>query len=211
MQSNLSDLVDTLSEICKKDCKGCMEKQKIKSKCDFIGLINNKLCYKCKKCRKICFKSINGSIKDFPSLYQLCNGDINKFVFFVKKFSNKEAFNSKLNEEDITDKDYAHAQKVWEVFEIKNLCQYHDLYVQCDTLLLTDVFENFRNKYIEIYDLDLAHFLIAPGLAWHACLKKTEAKLELLTDIDMLLMFERELDVEFVKQYIGMLKQTIKM
>ena len=85
------------------------------------------------------------------------------------------------------------------------------MYVQCDTLLLTDVFENFRNKYIEIYDLDLAHFLIAPGLAWHACLKKTEAKLELLTDIDMLLMFERELDVEFVKQYIGMLKQTIKM
>ena len=49
MQSNLSDLVDTLSEICKKDCKGCMEKQKIKSKCDFIGLINNKLCYKCKE------------------------------------------------------------------------------------------------------------------------------------------------------------------
>ena len=65
------------------------------------------------------------------------------------------------------------------------------MYVQCDTLLLTDVFENFRNKYIEIYDLDLAHFLIAPGLAWHACLKKTEAKLELLIDIDMLLMFEK--------------------
>ena len=65
------------------------------------------------------------------------------------------------------------------------------MYVQCDTLLLTDVFENFRNKYIEIYDLDLAHFLTAPGFAWHACLKKTEAKLELLTDIDMLLMFEK--------------------
>ena len=65
---------------------------------------------------------------------------------------------------------------------------YHDLYVQCDTLLLADVFENFRDKCIEIYDLDPAHFLSAPGLAWQACLKKTGIKLELLTDNDMLLM-----------------------
>ena len=62
----------------------------------------------------------------------------------------KQAFYSKLNLEGITDKDYAHAQKVWEVFEIKYLREYHDLYVQCDTLLLADVFENFRDKCIEI-------------------------------------------------------------
>ena len=74
---------------------------------------------------------------------------------------------------DITDKDYAHAQKVWEVFKIKNRGEYHDLYVQCDTLLLADVFENFRDKCIEIYGLDPAHFLSAPRLAWQACLKKT--------------------------------------
>ena len=61
---------------------------------------------------------------------------------------------------------YAHAQKVWKVFEIKNLGEYHDIYVQGDTLSLTDVFENFRNKCIEIYELDPAHFLSVPGLAW---------------------------------------------
>ena len=102
----------------------------------------------------------------------------------------KKAFYNELNLEDIADKDYAHAQKVWQVFEIKNLGVYHDLYVQCDKLLLADVFENFRDKCIEIHGLDPAHFLSAPGLAWQACLKKTGVKLELLTDIDMLLMVQ---------------------
>ena len=68
---------------------------------------------------------------------------------------------------------------------------YHDLYVQCDTLLLADVFEKFRDTCIEIYGLDPSHFLSAPGLAWQACLKKTEVKLELLTDYDMILMIEK--------------------
>ena len=103
----------------------------------------------------------------------------------------KEAFYSELNLEDITDKNCAHAKKLWKVFEIKNRGEYHDLYVQCDTLLLADVFENFRDKCIEIYELDPAHFLSAPGLAWQACLKKTKVELELLTDIDMLLMVEK--------------------
>ena len=65
------------------------------------------------------------------------------------------------------------------------------MYVQCDTFLLADVFENFRNKCIEIYELDPAHFLSAPGLAWQACLKKTKVDLELLTDTDMLLIIEK--------------------
>ena len=65
------------------------------------------------------------------------------------------------------------------------------MYVQSDTLLLADVFENFRGKCIEIYELDPAHFLSAPGLTWQACLKKTGVKIELLTDIDMLLMVEK--------------------
>ena len=77
----------------------------------------------------------------------------------------KKAFCSELNLEDITEKDYEHAQKVWGVFEIKNLGKYHDLYVQNDTLLLADVFENLRNKSMEIYELNPAHFLSAPGLA----------------------------------------------
>ena len=64
-------------------------------------------------------------------------------------------------------------------------------HVQSDTLLLAEVFEKFRNMCINVYKLDLAHFLYAPGLAWQACLKKTEIKLELLTDADMLLMVEQ--------------------
>ena len=102
----------------------------------------------------------------------------------------KEAYYSKLNEEGISDADYAHVQKVWEVFEIKNLHENHDLYVQSDTLLLVDVFENFRDKCIEIYGLDPAHFLSTLGLAWQACLKKAGVNLELLTDNDILLMVE---------------------
>ena len=105
---------------------------------------------------------------------------------------NKKSFYSKLNLEDITDKDYAHAQKVFEEFKLKNLGDYHGLYVQSDTLLLADVFKNFRNKCIEIYELDPTHFVSAPGLAWQACLKKTEAELELLNNIDMLLIAEKE-------------------
>ena len=69
--------------------------------------------------------------------------------------------------------------------------EYHHLYVQCDTLLLTDVVENFRDKCIDVYELDLTHFLSALGLTWQACLKKTGVNLELLTDIDMLLMVEK--------------------
>ena len=67
------------------------------------------------------------------------------------------------------------------------------MYVQSDTLLPADLFENLRNKCIEIYELDPAHYFSAPGLAWQACLKKTGVELELLTDIDMFLMVEKEI------------------
>ena len=73
---------------------------------------------------------------------------------------------------------------------IKNLGDYHDLYVQSDTLL-ADVFENFRNMCNKVYELDPAHFLTAPGLAWQACLEKSKVKLELLTGVDKLLMVEK--------------------
>ena len=67
------------------------------------------------------------------------------------------------------------------------------MYFQSDTLLLADLFENFRNMCIDIYELDTAKFLSAPGLAWQATLKKTQVKLDLLTDFDMLLMVERDI------------------
>ena len=87
-----------------------------------------------------------------------------------------------LNMEDTTDADYAHAKRVYKYFEIRNLGEYHDLYIQSDTLLLADVIENFRNMCLEIYDLDPAKFLSAPGLVWQGALKKTNVKLDLLTD-----------------------------
>ena len=102
----------------------------------------------------------------------------------------KEDFYSNLNMEDISDIDYGHANNVFKVFKLENVEDYHDLYVQSDTLLLADVFNNFRDMCLKEYELDPAHFLSLPGLAWQACLKKTNIELELLTDYDMLLMVE---------------------
>ena len=104
---------------------------------------------------------------------------------------NKKTFYSKLYLENITDEDYIHAQILFEEFQLKNLGEYHDLFVQGDTLTLADVFENFTNKSIELYELAPAHFLSGPGLAWQACLKKTGVKSELLTSNDTLMMVEK--------------------
>ena len=83
----------------------------------------------------------------------------------------KKDFYKELNLEGISDEDYAHPQKVWEVFEINNRGEYHDVYVKSDTLLLADVYENFRNMCLDIYGLDPVYFVSAAGLAWQACLK----------------------------------------
>ena len=87
--------------------------------------------------------------------------------------------------EDITDVDHRQAKRVFKSLNNKNLGDYHDL---SDTLLLADVFENFRNMCIKVYELDPAHFLSTPGLSWQVCLKTAGVKLELFTDVDMLLM-----------------------
>ena len=164
---------------------------------------------RCFERKKNCKKDFNKElIKRFENIYEFCNKDINKFILLFRKgvypyeymdswerfdetsLPDKEAFYSGLNMQNTTDVDYRHANKVFKEFRLKNLGDYHDLYVQSDTLLLADVFENFRNKCIEVYELDPAHFLSAFGLEWQACLKKTEVKLELLTNIDMLLMTE---------------------
>ena len=133
--------------------------------------------------------------KKLANIYEFCNKNINKSILLLIKgvypyeyldsgegldeisLPDKEAFYTILNMEDITDVDYGHAKRVFKNLNNKNLGDYHDLYVQGDTLLLADVFENLRSKYIEIYELDPAHFLSAPGLAWQACLKRTEVKL----------------------------------
>ena len=135
-------------------------------------------------------RRINQKVSN-PSIYQFCNGYLNKFMLLLRKgvypykdmdnwekfdettIPPKDAFYSELNSEGISDADYAHAQEVWEVFGIKNCGKYHDLYAQSDTLLLADVFENFRDKCNKIYELDPVYFVSAPGLVWQACLKRT--------------------------------------
>ena len=81
---------------------------------------------------------------------------------FDEALLNKEAFYSNINIKYITDVDYRHAKRVFKEFDINNLDEYHDLYVQSDKLLLADVFQNFRDKCIEMYELDPVYFLSAP-------------------------------------------------
>ena len=103
----------------------------------------------------------------------------------------KESFHSILNDSGISEEDYIHAQNVWETFKMKTMRDYHDLYLKSDVLLLSDVFENFRDVCLDNYRLDPMFYYTAPGLAWDACLKITKVELELLTDYDMLMMVEK--------------------
>ena len=210
MSTSLSELVDNMSGIFNSiECKSCIEKIKINSECCFVGLKNNRLIYKCKECKEEWKKPVSELIEKFPGIFLFCDGNLNKFVLLLRKvvypyeymdnwekfdettLPDKEAFYSHLNLENISEEDYLHTQKVCEVFEIKNLGEYHDLYVESDTLLLVDVFENFRNMCLEKYGLDPTYFLSAPGLAWQACLQKKGVKLELIADYGMILMIEK--------------------
>ena len=201
----ISNLVDNLSEGIHSD--KCTDS---KSYLDYMITKDAQLIFTCFECKKNYKKDLhNELIKRFANIYEFCNEVINKFILLLRKgvypyeymdswerfdgisFLDKGAFYSSLNMEGITDVDHRHAKRVFKNLNNKNLGDYHDFYVQSDTLLLADVFKNFKNKCIEIYELDPAHFLSAPGLAWQACLKKTEVKLELLTNVDMLSMVEK--------------------
>ena len=153
MSTSLSNLVDNLSEGFHNnrciDCKSCL---------DYITTKDEKLIFKCFSCKKNYEKDFNEQlIQRFANIYEFCNGDLNKFILLLRKdvcpyeymdnlekfdeslLPNEEAFYSNLNMEDITDTDYRHANKVFKEFKLKNLGEYHDLYVQSDTLLLADV------------------------------------------------------------------------
>lgn len=103
----------------------------------------------------------------------------------------REQFYSKLNESEISQRDYDFAHRIWNEFDIKTLGEYSDQYLKTDILLLADVFENFRETCMSIYKLDPAHFYTSPGYSWSAMLKYTKVQIELFTDIDMLLFIER--------------------
>ena len=205
MSMPLSKLVDNLSEeIHNNKCAHC------KSCLDYVrSTKNEKLILKCFNCETYYRKKINKElIKRFASTYEFCYKNLNKYILLLRKgvypyeymnnwerfneksLPSKESFYSNLNMGNIDDIDYRHGNNVFKRFKLKNLGEYHDLYVQSDTLILADVFENFRNTCLKVYELDLAHFLSLPGLAWQACLKKTNVKLELLTDYNMILMVE---------------------
>ena len=165
--------------------------------------------YRCLSSQYISYKPLQPLIDKFSNTYSLCDNDNERFVLLLRKgvypyeyidnwerfnetaLPSKDAFYSNLNLEYINDKHYNHAKTVRNTFKIKNLGEYHDLYVESDTLLLSDVFEAFRKTCIKEYELDPCYFVSAPGLSWEACLKITNVKLELLTDVDILLMFEK--------------------
>ena len=125
--------------------------------------------------------------------------------FWEKELTQKEKFASALGSgivfgsgktiapSEISDKDYSHAQKVFKTFNCENLADYTELYCKSDVLLLADVFETFINVCLKIYGLDPSHYLTAPSLSMDAMLKMTEIELELLTDVDMHLFFEKEI------------------
>ena len=122
--------------------------------------------------------------------YDYCN-DFNKFN--DTELPEKKHFYSRLSEEDISDVDYERAKLIWKHFNIKNLGEYHDLYLETDVLLLTDVYENFRKQCITDYELDPAHYYTLPNFAWDAMLLKTGIELELLHDEEVYKMIEQGL------------------
>ena len=189
MSSSLSKLVDNLSEgIHNNKCVDC------KSNLDYVRITtakpsslehkNEKLLLKCFNWNNYYKKKFNKDlIKKFKNKYSFYTSDLNKFILLLRKgvypyeytdnwekfnetsLPSEESFYSNLNMEDIDDRDYRHGNNVFNKFKLNNLGDYHDLYVQSDTLLLADVFENFRDMCLKEYELDPAHFLSLPGLA----------------------------------------------
>ena len=204
MATSLSKLVDNLTgNIHNGKCIKC------KSNLCFVRVMNETLLFKCIDIDKEYEKEFNNElIERFANTYKFCDNDLDKFVMLLRKgvypyeyidewdkfnekvLPGKDSFFSNLTLENISEIDYVHANNVFKKFNINNLGEYHDLYVRSDTLLLADIFENFRQSCLKNYALDPAHFVSLPGLAWQACLKKTNVELELLTDYDMLLMVE---------------------
>ena len=164
--------------------------------CQFLnasleGLVNNLAADSKDKCTHLCSEKLHHQdllIRKGVYPYDYVDG-LAKLL--EPQLPSKSYFYSILKEEDITEEDYNHARDVWNTFNCQTMGGYHDLYLQCDVLLLADVFKIFRKVCLDKYALDPAHYYTSPGLSWDAMLKHTKVKLDLLTDIDMILMVEQ--------------------
>ena len=116
---------------------------------------------------------------------------MNSFLKFNdEQLPSKEQFYSRLTEEDMTNDDYTKAKQIWKHFDIKNMGEYHDLYLKTDVLLLTDVFENFRDMCLSYYGLDPVYYYTLPNFAFDAMLKLTGIEIDLVYDQEMYEMIE---------------------
>ena len=175
MVSSLWNLAKGIHKTKYKDCDCFLEYESGK-----INLIK----YKYLSCNKDYSNKLDEKLKkQFKNTFKYSNNDINKFILWLRKgvspfecmdewekfnettLPEKEEFYSSLNMEDITEVDYMHAKRVCKDFKITNLSDYNDLYLKSDTLILTDVFKNFKKVCLKIYHLDPLKFLSAPGLA----------------------------------------------
>ena len=199
--------MDNLSELYACECEENSHKN-IKIKLKDIGH-NTLIRTSCESCRSKKDQPLSTLIERFPSTFKLCKKNMEKFILLLKKcvypyeymdsfdkfdettLPNIENFYSSLELRNFDVKEYNHAKKLWGIFNIKNIGDYHDLYVQADTAQLSDVFENFRSLCLREYQLDPGYYVSTPSLTFDAMLKITGAKIELFTDIDMVLMTEK--------------------
>ena len=136
---------------------------------------------------KVIYRPTNKTIK-VPKDHELYK--ISKYAHKWFNYRKVSPWFSTLKQEDITKEEMKHVNKVWEHYNCKTLQDYHELYLKTDVLLLADAFENFRKFFLKNHEIDPCYCFSAPGLTWQCGLKYTNVELELLSDYDMLLMFE---------------------
>ena len=210
MMSSLEKLVTNITKCGK--CNTCKPDKCMKLNINYKNkTLQHKTslpCNECKNCKNIdedCINPKYDKLKYTSKMFKDKKLDLmarkgvypydymDSFEKFNSPLPKKEEFFSILNNKHILDEDYEHAKDVWNTFSLKNMGEYHDLYLQSDILLLADVFENFRKTCLEYYKLDPCHYFTSPGLSWDAMLKMTDIKLELMTDIDMFQFIEKGL------------------
>ena len=210
MMSSLEKLVTNITKCGK--CNTCKPDKCMKLNINYKNkTLQHKTslpCNECKNCKNIdedCINPKYDKLKYTSKMFKDKKLDLmarkgvypydymDSFEKFNSPLPKKEEFFSILNNKHISNEDYEHAKNIWNTFNLKNMGEYHDLYLKSDILLLADVFENFRKTCLEYYKLDPCHYFTSPGLSWDAMLKMTDIKLELMTDIDMFQFIEKGL------------------